>query len=94
MLHFVNPSPFRQQWMPKILAYNYTTYTDPLLRRQFKFMSRRDHNALPTEKLNRLTEVINNMSGNYGKVRICSYQDPTKCDMQLEPGNAMCMIMI
>lgn len=25
------------------------------------------------------------MESNYAKVKVCSYQDPTKCDLQLEP---------
>lgn len=75
--------------MPKILSFNYTTYKDPLLRRQFKFFSSAGYGALPADKLQHLMKMIGIMSNNYGTVRICSYQDPTKCDLQLQPGNLL-----
>lgn len=52
-------------------------------------MKRQGYNVLPAEKLQQLMASINKMSDNYGKVRICSYQDPKKCDLQLEPGNTV-----
>lgn len=75
--------------MPQILSFNFTTYKDPKLRRLFEFLRTREEDALPPEDLLRFNTIVNEMTENYGKVRICSYREPTKCDLQLEPGKSI-----
>lgn len=75
--------------MPEIYAFNYTTYTDPMLRRQFEFFRERSDDVLSAEKYEKMINAVGAMTTNYAKIRICSYKDTTKCDLQLEPGKLL-----
>lgn len=68
------------------MKFDYKSYKDEDLKRQFKKLSKLGYSALPADKFLELTGATNAMQANYAKIRICSYQNKTKCDLQLEPG--------
>lgn len=71
------------------MQFDYKSYKDEDLKRQFKLLSKLGYSALPADKFKQLNEAINAMQGNYAKVHICSYKNRTKCDLQLEPGKIL-----
>lgn len=48
-------------------------------------MSSLGDEALPEEKYRELLDAVSAMESNYAKVRVCDYNDRSKCDLQLEP---------
>ena len=40
---------------------------------------------LPIDKFKQLQDSLSNMQTNYAKVKICSFEDNTKCDLSIEP---------
>lgn len=72
----------------EISQFDYKSYKDEDLKRQFKLLSKLGYSALPADKFKELNNAINAMQANYAKIRICSYKDRTKCDLQLEPGTS------
>lgn len=77
---------FFQEKAKEILSFDFKSYKDENLKRQFKKLSKLGYNALPADKFKTLSRAVNAMESNYAKVKICSYKEPTKCDLQLEPG--------
>lgn len=67
-------------------AFNFRVYKDEDLKRKFNILSKLGYAALPDNKYRKLMNTIDAMESNYAKVRICSYTDRQKCDLQLEPG--------
>lgn len=84
----------RQDKAIEIRSYNFNVYKNEDLKRQFKKLSKLGYAALPIEKFKNLSNAITLMESNYAKVRICSYKNRTKCDLQLEPGNYICVFEI
>lgn len=76
----------QQEKAMELLSYNFNVYKNEDLKRQFKKLSKLGYAALPIEKFKELSAAITAMQSNYAKVRICSYKNKTKCDLQLEPG--------
>lgn len=76
---------FTQEKAKEMLAFNFRVYKDEDLKRKFKFLSKLGYAALPDSKYRKITNAIDAMESNYAKVKICSYNDPKKCDLQLEP---------
>lgn len=72
-------------------AFNFRVYKDEDLKRKFGILSKLGYAALPDNKYRKLMNTIDAMESNYAKVRICSYNDRQKCDLQLEPGNILFM---
>lgn len=56
------------------------------MKRQFKKIAKLGYAALSEEKYLELLNAQTAMESNYAKVRICSFKDSKKCDLQLEPG--------
>lgn len=75
-----------QEKAKEILQFDYKSYKDEDLKRQFKELSKLGYAALPADKFAQLNDAVNAMQANYAKVHICSYKERTKCDLQLEPG--------
>lgn len=46
--------------------------------------------ALPEDLNKRLINAITNMQATYAKATICDYNDKSKCDLHVEPGNELC----
>ena len=65
--------------------YNYRSYQDVDLKRQFSKFSKLGYAALPDTKYRDLLEAISAMESNYAKVHVCSYKNKTDCSFQLEP---------
>lgn len=76
----------KQEKTKEVLSYNYQQYKNEDLKRQFKKLVKLGYAALSSEKFNEITEAVTTMESNYAKVRICSYKEKTKCNLQLEPG--------
>ncbi|RZC41415.1 angiotensin-converting enzyme-like, partial [Asbolus verrucosus] len=74
----------KQYWLETI-KFNWKTFTDYDLKRQFKKYSKLGTSALPEEKLNRLNKIISDMQKIYSTAKICAYDDPEKCNLALEP---------
>lgn len=68
------------------MGFDFKSYKDEDLKRQFRELSKLRYNALPAEKFKSLKDAINAMESNYAKVHICSFENRTNCDLQLEPG--------
>lgn len=73
----------------KVILYPWKTYKDADLRRQFHKLSILGSAALPPEKFEKLNKIVSDMEGIYSKGKICSYTDPNKCDLSLEPGKQL-----
>lgn len=76
---------FLKQKAKNILQFDYKSYKDEDLKRQFHKLSKLGYAALPPDKFKELNDALNAMQSNYAKVHICSYKDRTKCNLQLEP---------
>lgn len=76
---------FYKEKFKELRTYNYRSYQDEDLQRQFKQLSKLGYAALPDEKLRELLAAVSAMESNYAKVRVCDFSDKTKCDLQLEP---------
>lgn len=74
-----------QEKTKEVLAFNFNAFKNEILKRQFRKLSKLGYAALSAEKFKQLTDAITAMESNYAKVKVCSYQYPTKCDLQLEP---------
>lgn len=76
---------FAKQIAKEIQKFDYKSYKDEDLKRQFTKLSKLGYDALPDDKFKELNDALNAMQSNYAKVHICSYKNRTKCDLQLEP---------
>ena len=66
------------------MKYRYNEYKDPDLKRKFKKLTQLGDAALPKDKYTALTRAVSNMESNYAKVKICSYENRVKCNLQLD----------
>lgn len=55
------------------------------MKRQLKGLTKLDYAYLPEDKYKQLLDALSAMENNYATIKICSYKEPTKCDLQLEP---------
>ncbi|XP_046683551.1 angiotensin-converting enzyme-like [Homalodisca vitripennis] len=69
-----NYTKYQEDIYPEVVKYPWRTFKDPLLRRQFKFLSQPDEAALTTEKRTRLANVIAEMVDIYSSMKIKEYQ--------------------
>lgn len=76
----------QQEKTKELQGYNYKTYQDDDLKRQFKKLTELGYAALPEDKYKELNKATSNMQSNYAKIKICSFHDKKKCDLSLEPG--------
>lgn len=68
--------------------YRWQDFQDVTLRRMFKKYSQLGVAALPDDKYKLLMKSVSGMESNYATSKICSYKNPTKCDLALEPGKS------
>lgn len=76
---------FKEDWM-ETMKFNWQSFRDYDLHRQFEKYSKLDAAALPPEKFRKLNKVISDMQAIYATTKVCDYRDKTKCNLELEPG--------
>lgn len=76
---------FAKEKIKEVRTYSFQHYKNADLKRQFKKASELGYAALSSEKYLELLNAITAMESNFAKVRICSFKNQTKCDLQLEP---------
>ncbi|XP_029459087.1 angiotensin-converting enzyme 2 isoform X2 [Rhinatrema bivittatum] len=59
--------------------------TEPEIQLQLHFLGEKGSAVLPTDKYNRLNQILSGMSTLYSTGTVCDPEDPFKC-LQLEPG--------
>jgi peptidyl-dipeptidase A len=69
----------------KLNTFDWRNFKDADLKRKFKKLSKLDYAALPEAKYKELLGALSSMQSNYAKVKVCDYNDKTKCDLALEP---------
>lgn len=74
----------KNDWKETI-KFNWKSYRDPDLRRQFKAYVQLGEDALPEEKYKKLQKIISDMEKVYSTAKICDFANPKKCDLSLEP---------
>lgn len=74
----------KQEWL-EVIKFNWNTFSDPDLKRQFKKYSKLGSDALPEDKLNRLNKITSEMQKIYSTAKICAYDNSSQCDLALEP---------
>lgn len=75
-------------WQDKVIELNrfhYSRFKNADLRRQFAKMASLGTAALPDDKYRQFLDAVSAMESNYAKVRVCAFNDRSKCDLQLEP---------
>ena len=74
----------KQEWL-EVIKFNWNTFSDPDLKRQFKKYSKLGSDALPEDKLNRLNKITSEMQKIYSTAKICAYDNSSQCNLALEP---------
>ncbi|XP_008198828.3 angiotensin-converting enzyme-like [Tribolium castaneum] len=74
----------KKDW-EEVTKFNWNTFSDPDLKRQFKKYSKLGSDALPEAKLNRYQKIISEMEKIYSTAKICDFHNSSKCDLSLEP---------
>ncbi|XP_053603621.1 angiotensin-converting enzyme-like isoform X1 [Plodia interpunctella] len=74
----------KQAW-EETRMYKWQVWQDTTLKRMFKKYSELGVAALPDDKYTQLMRSVSGMEANYATSKICSYRDPNKCDLALEP---------
>nr|ANW11475.1 Lol71 [Bichromomyia olmeca] len=81
----VETAKYYKELASELKGFNAKEYKSEDLKRQIKKLSKLGYSALSSEKYKELLEAITWMESNYAKVKVCSYKDPKKCDLALEP---------
>jgi peptidyl-dipeptidase A len=68
----------------KLLEFNYQDFKDGDLKRKIKKFTDLGDALLPEEKFKNLSGCINEMSANYAKTKVASFEDPS-VNLELEP---------
>ncbi|KAK4882077.1 hypothetical protein RN001_005396 [Aquatica leii] len=74
----------KEDWK-ELTKFNYNTFIDYDLRRQFKKYSILGKAALPDDKYVKLEKIVSDMESAYATAKICSYHNKTDCSLSLEP---------
>lgn len=69
----------------RLKKYNFEQFKDENLKRQFKKLTKLGYAYLPDDKYKELLDARSSMKSNYATIKICSFKEPSKCDLQLEP---------
>lgn len=83
----------KEDW-EELNKFHWKTYKDEDLRRQFKTYSLLGAAALPDNKFRKNQKIISGMEKVYSTVNLCSYDNSSKCDLNLEPGNLFHTLII
>uniref|UniRef100_A0A1L8DR16 Angiotensin-converting enzyme n=1 Tax=Nyssomyia neivai TaxID=330878 RepID=A0A1L8DR16_9DIPT len=81
----VETAKYYKELASELKGFNAKEYKSEDLKRQIKKLSKLGYSALPSDKYKELLQAITWMESNYAKVKVCSYKDPKKCDLALEP---------
>ncbi|XP_055703500.1 angiotensin-converting enzyme-like isoform X2 [Phlebotomus papatasi] len=81
----VETAKYYKELAAELKGFNTKDYKNEDLKRQIKKLSKLGYSSLSSEKYKELLEAITSMESNYAKVKLCSYTDPNKCDLALEP---------
>lgn len=74
----------KRRWQ-EVIKFNWNTFTDPLLKRQFKMYSNLETAALSNEDYARLEKILGEMEKAYSTNTVCDFKDKDKCNLNLEP---------
>lgn len=74
----------------EIRSYNFESFEDEDLKRQFRLLSKINYEALPEAEFKEIKTAISAMQTNYANVRVCPYNKTSQCDLQLDPGIDLC----
>ncbi|KAB0790846.1 hypothetical protein PPYR_14878 [Photinus pyralis] len=74
----------KEDWLETI-KFNWRSFGDYDLRRQFEKLSILGKSALPEEKFLKLEKIISDMQTIYSTAKICDHKNKTKCDLVLDP---------
>lgn len=74
----------KQAW-EETKMYKWQEFQDFTLRRMFKKYSQLGVSALSDDKYSKLMRSVSGMESNYATAKVCSFKDPKKCDLELEP---------
>ncbi|XP_030751663.1 angiotensin-converting enzyme-like isoform X2 [Sitophilus oryzae] len=78
----------KEAWQ-RVIQYNWKTFSDPSLKRQFQKYSVLGISALPEEKFKNLNKIVSDMEAIYSKAKICPFGAKTaeteECKLGLEP---------
>ncbi|KAF2896394.1 hypothetical protein ILUMI_09783 [Ignelater luminosus] len=74
----------KEDWLETI-KFNWKSFSDPDLYRQFKKYSILGTAALPEDKYTKLDKIISDMQTIYSTAKICDFKTKDKCDLALEP---------
>ncbi|XP_052864215.1 angiotensin-converting enzyme-like [Anopheles cruzii] len=69
----------------EVSKYSIDRVDDEDLKRRIKKLSKLDYAVLPDDKFRDLLASIASMESNYAKTKLCTYADPTECNLALEP---------
>ncbi|XP_017857190.1 PREDICTED: angiotensin-converting enzyme [Drosophila arizonae] len=76
---------FMKEVSVDIRKFNWRSYQNEDIKRQFKSLSKLGYAALPEADYAEFLEAVSSMESNFAKVKVCDYKDNTKCDLSLEP---------
>ncbi|TDG40372.1 hypothetical protein AWZ03_013202 [Drosophila navojoa] len=76
---------FMKEVSVDIQKFNWRSYQNEDIKRQFKSLSKLGYAALPEADYAEFLEAVSSMESNFAKVKVCDYKDNTKCDLSLEP---------
>lgn len=68
-----------------VKMFNWRSYISDDIRRQFKMLSKVGYAALPEKDYAKYLKVMSTMESNFAKVRVCDFNDKTKCNLSLDP---------
>lgn len=74
----------KQDWQ-ELMKFDWQSFQDYDLKRQFEKNSHLVLESLPKDKIKRYNTIVNKMTKIYSTSKICAFDDPTKCDLALEP---------
>jgi peptidyl-dipeptidase A len=74
----------KQDWQ-ELMKFDWQSFQDYDLKRQFEKNSHLGLGSLPKDKIKRYNTIVNEMTKIYSTSKICAFDDPTKCDLALEP---------
>lgn len=71
------------------MNFNWRSFSDPDLKRQFMLNSILGINALSEEDLIKFNNLVAEMGRIYSTAVICDFKNSTKCDLSLNPGELL-----
>uniref|UniRef100_A0A6B2E7X0 Angiotensin-converting enzyme n=1 Tax=Phlebotomus kandelakii TaxID=1109342 RepID=A0A6B2E7X0_9DIPT len=82
---YIENAKYDKEVASELKKFNAKDFKSNDLRRQIKKLTKLGYSGLSSDKFKELVDAITAMESNYAKVRLCSFKDPQKCDLALEP---------